>query len=162
MREEEERKRQEEMKANAARQAELEKQRRKAMEIEKERERAMQMAALQREAEAREAERKRKEEWMKRKCAELEIEKSREKEGLEILKHTNQELNDLLTKIELEKRTTKLRVDQQRTRCAELAANLDSYKRARETQQPRLLNTASLLKVKFSYIMCRIHVHCMY
>ena len=39
-----------------------------------------------------------------------------------------------------------VRVDQQRTRCAELAANLDSYKRARESQQPRLLNTASLLK----------------
>ena len=142
------------MRIAAAREAELEKQRQKALEIERARERAVQLVLLKREAEVKEAERKRKEEWTKRRIAELQIEKKREMGSLQEVKHYYQELMDQLTKNEVEKRTVKLRVDQARQRCAELATGLDHARRQQATHRELLMGVASELKVRCTCSNC--------
>lgn len=138
------------LRIEAFKQAELEKQRQKALEIERAREKALQQAALQREAEARETERKRKEEWAKRRRTEIEAEKNKEMETMLSLKHYHQELLEQLTKTELEKRTTKLRADQQRTYCVELAQSLDPLKQSYSTQHSQLLTLTAGITVSHS------------
>ena len=147
---EEERQRQEMLRIEALKQAELEKQRQKALEIERAREKALQQAALQREAEAREAERKRKEEWAKRRKAEIEAEKNKERESMLTLKHYHQELLEQLTKAELEKRTVKLRADQHRTRCVEIAQSLDPLRQSYSTQHSQLVTLTASVTVSLS------------
>lgn len=147
---EEERKRQQQLKEEQQRQAELERQRQKALELERERERAVQQAMLQREAEVREAERKRKEEWAKRRLVELEEERKKEKEGLMSLKNYHQELMEQLTKLELEKRTYKLRLEQHRLSCTELAKSVDELRYNYSNSHNQLLQSVSEVKVSFN------------
>ena len=129
------------------REAELERQRQKALEIERERQRVLQQALLQREAEAREAERKRKEEWTRRRLAELEEERKKEIEGLSSLKAYHQDLLEQLTKIELHKRTIKLRAEQCRVQCSELAKEVDTLKQNYSIKHTELMKSVSDVKV---------------
>lgn len=137
------------MRIAAAREAELERQRQRALEIEREREKAVQQALLKREAEQREAERQRKEEWIKRRRVELEEEKKHEQEGLNMIRHQHQSVVDQLTKNEVEKRTIKLRVEQERQRCAELAAGLDRVRQQQTNSRGLLVGVASEVKVQY-------------
>ena len=117
------------------------------MEIERERERVMQEALMKKEAELREMERKRKEEWIKRRHAELMQTKKHEQEGLDTMRHHYQAVMDELTKSELERTTMKVRVEQERQRCAELASGLDNARRQQTSNRGQLVGVASEVKV---------------
>ena len=135
------------------RQAELEKQRQKALEMERARERAMQQAALQREAELKEMERKRKEEWMKRRQAELEEELRHERGGMAPLRQYQQEIIEHLGKIEVERRTLGIRLNQERERHTDLVRSIDQLKETRANDNAQLLQKAAELKVrKYMYM----------
>ena len=107
------------------RQIELDRQRQRAMEIEREREMERQRVALQLEAQARDAERKRKEEWAKKRQAELEQQLKQERDSLQTIKHTHQELVDTLARLDMDKGGLSVRMEQQRQLCKQLAATLD-------------------------------------
>jgi hypothetical protein len=146
---EEEKIRQAKLKEEQMRMAELEKQRQRALEIERERERVIQQAALQREAEMREAEKKRMEEWTKKRMMELENEKKREMEGLTSLKSYHQRLVDELSNVEIEKRTLMTHREQNRLKCEELVKMVEGLRsRQMNEKEMLLLRTGDLSKMR--------------
>ena len=129
------------------RQIELDRQRQRAMEIEREREMERQRVALQLEAQAREAERKRKKEWARKRQAELEQQLREERNSLQSIKHTHQELVDTLARLDMEKGGLCVRVEQQRQLCKQLAATLDRLRQVIPPQRTNLTFISTQLNV---------------
>lgn len=144
---EEEQKRQEILKAEQLRLVDLERQRQKVLELDRARERAIQQATLQREAEIREVERRRKEEWARKRQAELEEEFRKERESLTAVRQYHHELQGHLTKLELEKRTSMITLNQQKEKSAELSKIIGSLKDTYKIENIQLLQKAAEAKV---------------
>ena len=108
----------------------------------------MQQALLKKEAELRAAERRRMEEWVGRRRQELENERRHERAELDSIRHQHQLIVDQLSQSEVERRTVTQRVQEERQRCAELAAALDVARQQQADGRGRLMGVATELKVR--------------
>ena len=117
------------------------------MEIEREREIQMHKLALQREAEQRELELKRKEEWARKRTAELESERNREKSSLQILKTQYSKLEDDFKMLDQKRLGVQASISRQRTMCDDIRKVKQTLKLSHDIRKEELKKTRGDLHV---------------
>lgn len=117
------------------------------MEIEKERALQMQKLALKREAEQRELERKRKEEWARKRLAELEGQRSRERSALDGLRLQHTRLVGELQTLDQRQLCVQASIERQTTACAEMNKVIRTLQLSREVRLEQLRKAQGELNV---------------
>ena len=108
----------------------------------------MQKLALQREAEQRELERKRKEEWARKRQAELEGERTKERSSLAILKDQHATLEHELQVLNQRKMGAQASVERQRVACMEISKIIRTLVLSRDVRLEELRKAQGELNVR--------------
>ncbi len=126
------------------------------MEIEKERVLQMQRLALQREVAQREIDRKRKEEWARRRQAELEGERLKERNALQILKDQHSRLEQELMVMDQRRLGAQASIERQRMVCVEMSKVIRTLHLSREVRLEELRKARGELNVSASVIQLSV------